>query len=113
MDEALRPLVEDDPPEDILDLSPAGRERERRRWTLIDPAHLDLYVLWKNLSGMGGETLGQIWDLAQRPGSAALFRDFAVLSAREKRLKAQKKAAGEMREQARQLWGKKKGKGRR
>lgn len=88
MDDALAPLVEEsDDEDDALDLSPAGRERERRRWRLIKPEHLELYVLWRQLAGMGGETLAGLWGLAQQPGSDALFRDFGTLSAREKRLK--------------------------
>jgi hypothetical protein len=90
MDAALGPFVaEDEPPADGLDLSPEGIERERRRWVLINPDHLDLYVLWRRLAGMGGEGLGDLLRIAGEPGSAALFHDFNVLSAREKRLKKQ------------------------
>ena len=42
------------------------------------------------MSGMGGESLSNLWELAEKPGSAALFRDFAVLSARKKRLEKRK-----------------------
>lgn len=87
MDDALAGLVDDDPAPDVLDLSPEGRQREARRWVLLDPAHLDLYVLWRQMAGMGGESLGELLRIAGQPGSAALLRDFGVLSAREKRLK--------------------------
>lgn len=88
MDDALAVLVEEEGEEaDVLDLSPEGRERERTRWRLVVPEHLDLYILWRQLAGMGGETLGGLWALASEPGSEALFRDFGVLHARERRLK--------------------------
>jgi len=38
------------------------------------------------MAGMGGESLSDLWKLAKEPGSASLFRDFSVLSARKKRL---------------------------
>ena len=93
MDDALSVLVDEDDEDedDPLDLSPAGIERERRRWILTKPEHLDLYVLWRQMAGMGGETVGGLWALAQQPGSEALLRDFGTLSAREKRLKRRAK----------------------
>jgi len=68
-------------------MSPQGIARERNRWILVRDEHLDLYVLWRNMAGMGGESLGELWRLAQEPGSGALLKDFATISAREKRLK--------------------------
>lgn len=94
MDAALLPLVEkagaeEDEP---LDLSPEGIERELRRWLVVREEHIDLFVLWRQLSGMGGESLSGLWKLAQEPGSGALLRDFRVLNARERRLKRMYKA---------------------
>ena len=71
----------------MIDFSPKGIERERTRWNLVREEHLDLYVLWRNMAGMGGESIGELWRLAQEPGSGALLKDFATISAREKRLK--------------------------
>lgn len=73
--------------EDEIDLSPEGIAREMRRWRIAKEEHVELYTLWRRLSGMAGESLSSLWKLANEPGSAALLRDFAVLSAREKRLK--------------------------
>jgi len=88
MDEALSALLEEsDEDDDPLDLSPAGIQRERTRWALIRPEHLELYVLWRQMAGMGGESLGGLWALARQPGTDALFRDFSTLYARERRLK--------------------------
>ena len=87
MDSALEGLLDDDKDSgDDIDFSPEGIEREKRRWRLADENHIDLFVLWSNMSGMGGESLGDLWDLVERPGSAALLKDFAVLSSRKKRL---------------------------
>lgn len=88
-------MAEEDEP---LDLSPEGIERELRRWTVVREEHIDLFVLWKRLSGMGGESLGSLWRLAQEPGSGALLRDFFVLSARERRLKRIHERLNEMKE---------------
>lgn len=55
---------------------------------MLDEVHIDLYVLWQRLSGMGGESLLGLWKLAQEPGSAKLMRDLGVIGARHKRLKA-------------------------
>lgn len=87
MDEALAILIEDEEPDDGIDLSPAGIQRERFRWRLRRPEHAELYVLWRQLSGMGGESLAELWQIARAPGSDALMADFATLHAREKRLK--------------------------
>lgn len=89
MDDALDILIDkgEEDEDDDLDLSPAGIEQERHRWILTKPEHLDLYVLWRQMAGMGGETIGGLWALAQQPGSEALFRDFGTLHARERRLK--------------------------
>lgn len=87
VDDLLYSLVkDDDDDDDWLDLSPEGIEREARRWYIHDELNAHLFVLWSNMSGMGGESLRNLWELAQEPGSAALFRDFATLSARRKRL---------------------------
>jgi hypothetical protein len=89
MDDILSTLLTDDDDDDddgYLDLSPEGIAREQKRWHIYDEMHIHLFVLWSNLSGMGGESLGSLWELAEKPGSAALFRDFAILSARKKRL---------------------------
>jgi len=87
MDSALEGLLDsgEDTGDDI-DFSPEGIEREKRRWRLCEESNIDLFVLWSNMSGMGGESLGDLWDLVERPGSAALLKDFAVLSSRKKRL---------------------------
>jgi len=42
------------------------------------------------MSGMGGEPLANLLKLAHEPGSAALFHDFGVLSARRKKLEKQR-----------------------
>lgn len=87
IDDILEPLIDkDEEDDDELDLSPEGRERERNRWYIYDEMHAHLFVLWSNMAGMGGESLSNLWELAEKPGSAALFRDFGVLSARKKRL---------------------------
>ena len=78
---------EEGPP--VVDWSPEGLAREARKWRLVNEAHIDLFVLWQQLAGMGGNPLGDLFDLAGKPGSAALFRDFRVLSARKKRLEMQ------------------------
>lgn len=77
----------EDDEDDGLDLSEEGIARELRRWRIAREEHIDLFVLWRRLSGMGGESLSSLWKLADEPGSAALLRDFGVLTAREKRLK--------------------------
>ena len=89
LDAALLPLVEkaEDEEDDALDLSEEGIARELRRWRIVREEHIDLFVLWRRLSGMGGESLSSLWKLAGEPGSAALLRDFGVLTARENRLK--------------------------
>lgn len=81
---------ENDDDDGFLDLSPEGMEKERQRWYIRDEMHAHLFVLWSNMSGIGGESLGNLWELAEKPGSAALFRDFATLSARKKRLEKRK-----------------------
>jgi len=94
MDDALAVLLDkgdEEDEDDALDLSPAGIERERRRWILTKPEHLDIYVLWRQMAGMGGETIGGLWALAQQPGTEALFRDFGTLHARERRLQRRAK----------------------
>ena len=92
IDDILSALLTDDNDDDdgFLDLSPEGIERERNRWWIYDELNAHLFVLWSNMSGMGGESLSNLWQLAEKPGSAALFRDFAVLSARKKRLEKRK-----------------------
>ena len=93
IDDLLSSLLDngdDDDEDGFLDLSPEGIEKERNRWIIYDEMHAHLFVLWSNMSGMGGESLSNLWMLAEKPGSAALFRDFAVLSARKKRLEKRK-----------------------
>lgn len=84
--------------EDALDLSDEGIARELRRWRIAREEHIDLFVLWRRLSGMGGESLSSLWKLADEPGSAALLHDFGVLTAREKRLKRIKEQMGALME---------------
>ena len=86
MDNALEALIDDSEDDYHLDLSPEGIEREKRRWVLYDDASIDIFVLWSNMSGMGGESLVDILSLAQMPGSAALIKDFATLSSRKSTL---------------------------
>ena len=87
VDDLLYSLLETDEDDDgFIDFSPEGIERERRRWHIHNESNAHLFVLWSNMSGMGGESLNALWELAEKPGSAALFRDFSVLSARKKRL---------------------------
>lgn len=81
--------------DDDLDLSEEGIAYEMRRWQVAREEHVELFVLWRRLSGMGGESLSSLWKLADEPGSAALLRDFGVLSAREKRLKRMVQPMGE------------------
>ncbi len=67
--------------------------QEARRWRLINPDHLSIFVLWYASRGMGGggDSLLDLLTLTERPGSAALFSDFATLLSRLRRLKHQKK----------------------
>lgn len=53
----------------------------------MEESHLDLYLIWRRTAGMGGETMSSLLELANRPGSEALIRDFGMLSEREERLK--------------------------
>jgi hypothetical protein len=73
----------------MVDWSPQGQRFEARRWRLINEAHLDLYLIWRQMAGLGGSPLGDLFGLAGQPGSAALFQDFRVLGARARRLKQQ------------------------
>lgn len=88
-------MEKDSDDDDGLDLSEEGIAYEMRRWRIAREEHIELYVLWKRLSGMGGESLSNLWRLANEPGSAALLKDFGVLSAREKRLKRMLTPMGE------------------
>lgn len=60
-------------------------------WHIVRQEHLDLFILWRNMSGMGGESLESLWRLSREPGSAVLLRDFRVLSTRLRRIEAIKK----------------------
>jgi len=51
-------------------------------------------MLWRNMGGMGGESLSGLWKLYREPGSAALLKDFSTLSAREKKFKRRKDFLG-------------------
>lgn len=95
----LATMAKDDDAPPPMDWSPEGLAREARKWRLVNEAHLDLYVLWTQMAGLGGNPLGDLFDLADRPGSAALFRDFRVLSARKKRLGQQEAFFKEVRKQ--------------
>lgn len=84
-------MIDDEESEDFIDFSEAGIERERHRWQLVREEHVDLYLLWRSMSGMGGEGISGLWALANQPGSGALLKDFYTISAREKRLKRGRK----------------------
>lgn len=74
------------------ELSPAQLRYEATRWRLINPENLTLFSLWyvgRGLGG-GGDSLLDLLTLTERPGSAALFTDFATIMARLRRLKRQK-----------------------
>jgi hypothetical protein len=79
-------MLDSDEPDLGIDFSPEGIMAEQRRWVLCDETHIDLFVLWHNMSGMGGESIASLWRMVDEAGSAALFKDFATLSNRKKRL---------------------------
>jgi len=78
----------DDKDDDLWSADPKSRA------ALCDPGHLQLYMLWRNMGGMGGESLSGLWKLYREPGSAALLKDFSTLSAREKKFKRRKDFLG-------------------
>jgi hypothetical protein len=59
---------------------------------LCNEAHLDLFVLWYAWGGLErGASILEIADLAARPGSAALVKDFTYLTGRVGRLRQRQK----------------------
>lgn len=55
---------------------------------LINEDNLELFVLWHAWGGMErGVSLTEIADLANRPGSAALVKDFTYLAGRLSKLR--------------------------
>lgn len=80
VDDTLESLIQDDDDADIITpdaLAAADRSG------LVDEENLELFVLWHAWGGMErGVSLTEIADLAGRPGSAALVKDFTYLSGR-------------------------------
>jgi len=94
MDRALESLLDaldPDAEDDEEPISFAQLELERTRWKLLEPSNLDAFVLWRSTAGMGGESLWGLWNLIQKPGTAALLVDFQTLNARMARLKRRRK----------------------
>jgi len=87
MDEALAVLLdpEDEEPPGLPTV--AQLEAERGKWKVLRPENVDLFVLWHSMSGMGGESLYNLWRLSREEGSAAMLVDFSTLSRRLARLK--------------------------
>ena len=55
---------------------------------LVEDENLELFVLWHAWGGMErGVSLTEIADLANRPGSAALVKDFTYLVGRMSKLR--------------------------
>jgi len=92
MDDALDVLLhKGDESEDSDSWTVADLEAERGRWKLLRPEHMDLFVMWQAMSGMGGESLYDLWRLFQEPGSAALLIDFSTLNRRLAKLRRREK----------------------